>query len=104
MSYKAHRPTYELADLVRMSELKPLIVQPRDTQKDGVPIVHKEICYFHLHDRNMLVRVNAFAFNENRYVDIPKEDTDGRKYIVRYGVCSPCAEARGMVFRKPGDN
>jgi len=91
-----------LDELISEAALRPPIVQPRQTHSvDGVPITYKEICYFHLHDQKMLVRVNAYAFNENRFVDVHQEDCYGKKSIVRYGVCSPCAERRGMVLRRP---
>ena len=89
----------ELCDVIELAKRVPTPIQSLpDQTEDGVPIVHKSICYFHLRDHNLPVRVNAYAFAENRFIDI-EEDIDGNKRIVRLGVCSPCAEKRGMVLR-----
>lgn len=95
-----HQSQLELCDVIDLAALRPTIVPSLPTHNEsGVRIVHKAICYFHLLEHELPVRVNSFAFYENRYVDI-QEDIDGYKRIVRYGVCSPCAEQRRMVQRQ----
>ena len=94
-----HKSQLELCDVIKLAQLVPtLIPSLPELTEDGLPIVHKSICYFHLRDHDLPVRINAYAFFENRSVDI-EEDINGNKRIVRYGVCSPCAEKRGMVLR-----
>lgn len=92
-----------LDELIKRTACKPSIIQPlADVTTDGVPIVYRAICYFHLYEYEpkRAIPVNSFAFQEGRFID--KEDSNG-EHIIRYGVCSPCAERRGLVYRRPDD-
>jgi len=95
-----------LVDVIREAEQSPLIHQELPTHtEDGVVIDYRHICYFHLHDEDlvkrygeMFVRLDGRVFHDVRLVhDVIMEDSDGKKRITRYGICRPCAEARKLV-------
>lgn len=84
-----------LADLIEREKIPPLVVQPTD-----LPAIDKQVCWFCLTEKYLPVRVNSHAASEGRLITI-KEKKDGKLIDVVYGICSPCAEKRGLVLRLP---
>lgn len=93
-----------LVDVIKEAELQPPVHQDLPTHTaDGVLIVYKPICYFHLHDPTlvecygqMFIHLDDRVFREERFHDEPKEDAHGKR-LLRYGICRPCAEKRKLV-------
>ena len=94
MSYKAPFVTCGLAEAIARQNAVPVLDQPRLIEID------KAICWFCLIEKGLPVRVNSHAEAEGRFVII-EEKQNGKCVDVVWGVCSPCAEKRGMVYRDP---